>query len=39
MLTRGELDTTRVTVRDPVPASRRKSGSVRVASELILDAP
>jgi hypothetical protein len=26
-------------VRDPVPASRRKSGSMRVASELILDAP
>lgn len=39
MLARGALDTTRVTVRDPVPASRRKSGSVRVASELILDAP
>jgi hypothetical protein len=39
MLTRGSLDTTRVTVRDPVPASRRKSGSMRVASELILDAP
>ena len=39
MLARASLDTTRVTVRDPVPASRRKTGSVRVASELILDAP
>lgn len=38
LLAGGRLDSTRVAVTDPVPAKRKKANSLRVASELGMDA-